>query len=203
MLCLRLFISTGRVFNYYYKGGLLYQEKKHGSRREYILFSADQKIENIKMEDSALDQNFPSTENIKLEPEIFLTEQEPMSAMSILQKMSMFQPAGIPSKQSCPQCDYVGSTASLKYHIDSVHLGIRYPCQQCDYMFKKKDDLKRHVQTIHEGIRYPCDKCDFIATQRGHLYKHIRAKHEGRCIYYSLTPSPWAGNMCERSSILK
>ena len=161
------------------------QRKRKIVYLENIYFPSVQETENIKIEDSALDQNFPFPENIKLEPEIFLTEQEPMSAINILQKISRLQQAGIPLNQSCPQCDYVaGSKPSLKYHIESVHLGIRYPCQQCDYMAKKKAQLRVHVQTIHEGKRYPCVKCDFIATQRGHLYKHVKAKHEGRCIYY-------------------
>ena len=146
------------------------------------LFPAKNKI---KIEDEALTsvQDFSFDEDIKLEPEIFLSEQqEPMSAMSFLK-----QHVGNPTIHSCHQCEHVAvSRPSLMHHIRSVHLGIRYPCQQCDYMAKRKSQLNVHVQTIHEGKRYPCDQCEYVANQRGMLLVHIKSKHEGKGIYFLL-----------------
>ena len=33
-------------------------------------------------------------------------------------------------------------------------------------------NLNIHKQYKHEGIRYTCDQCDFMATQSGHLKRH-------------------------------
>ena len=46
----------------------------------------------------------------------------------------------------------------------SVHEGIfRY---QCENKFTVTDDLKKHKMSVHVGIRYYCDQCDFKATQK-------------------------------------
>ena len=38
--------------------------------------------------------------------------------------------------------------------------------------------LKKHRESIHEGVRYPCDQCDHKATVKGNLKKHRMAKHQ-------------------------
>ena len=38
-------------------------------------------------------------------------------------------------------------------------------------------DLKKHVEAIHEGVRYPCDQCDYRATQPGNVKRHETLKH--------------------------
>ena len=37
--------------------------------------------------------------------------------------------------------------------------------------------LKEHVESIHEGVRYPCDQCDYKATQKGSLKRHKKSNH--------------------------
>ena len=37
--------------------------------------------------------------------------------------------------------------------------------------------LKRHKESMHEGVRYPCDECDYTATGFHNLKRHIRSKH--------------------------
>ena len=39
--------------------------------------------------------------------------------------------------------------------------------------------LKRHKESIHEGVRYSCDKCDYKATILNNLKRHIKGKHQG------------------------
>ena len=81
-------------------------------------------------------------------------------------------------KYPCNLCDYQATTqGSLQTHIKSVHEGIKYACNQCDYQAKRQDNLQRHIQSVHEGIKYPCNQCDYQATQLGNLQTHIAAKH--------------------------
>ena len=56
------------------------------------------------------------------------------------------------------------------------------PCPQCDHFFNKKDSLKHHIKTIHEGVRYHCDQCNYAATSSGNLNRHKRRRHENRGI---------------------
>ena len=37
--------------------------------------------------------------------------------------------------------------------------------------------LKEHVESIHEGVRYSCDQCDYRATTKGNLKRHEMSKH--------------------------
>ena len=47
-------------------------------------------------------------------------------------------------------CAYAGpSNNALKYHINSVHLGIRYPCSICLKTFSEKNHVKRHYENVH------------------------------------------------------
>ena len=85
------------------------------------------------------------------------------------------------SRSKCSECDkqYAGPEG-LKYHVQSVHKGIRYNCNQCDdKMFTSKCQLKRHIEAIHENIRYACDQCAKQFTDEDNLKKHIENKHEG------------------------
>ena len=43
---------------------------------------------------------------------------------------------------------------------------------QCDYKANFAGNLKKHRESIHEGVRYPCDQCDYRATTKGNLEKH-------------------------------
>ena len=45
------------------------------------------------------------------------------------------------------------------YKIDTEE-GIRFKCDQCEYIARTKGNVKNHKQSIHEGIIYNCDKCD-------------------------------------------
>ena len=41
----------------------------------------------------------------------------------------------------------------------------------------KKVHLASHVLAIHVGVRFPCDKCNYKATQKTHLWEHIKTRH--------------------------
>ena len=67
-------------------------------------------------------------------------------------------------------------------HYRSIHEGIKYPCNHCDYQATQQTHLQKHIQSVHEGIRYPCNQCDYQATQQCHLQRHIAAKHSNNIL---------------------
>ena len=62
--------------------------------------------------------------------------------------------------------------------IENKHVGIRYPCSQCEYIAPTVSDLNRHVKNKHEGVRYPCSECEYAATRTHNLNKHIKIMHK-------------------------
>ena len=48
----------------------------------------------------------------------------------------------------------------LKIHVESIHEGLRYPCDKCPYKATTISSLKRHGESIHEGVCYSCDHCE-------------------------------------------
>ena len=36
-----------------------------------------------------------------------------------------------------------------------------------------------HHASIHEGVTYPCDSCNYRPATKGHLSRHIKAVHDG------------------------
>ena len=37
--------------------------------------------------------------------------------------------------------------------------------------------LKEHVESVHEGVHYPCDQCDYESTTKGKLWRHKKSSH--------------------------
>ena len=62
--------------------------------------------------------------------------------------------------------------------IKTIHEGVRYFCDRCDYKATTTSHLKTHKESIHEGVRYSCDCCDYKATRISHLRTHKQAKHK-------------------------
>ena len=58
-------------------------------------------------------------------------------------------------------------------------MGVRYPCNQCEYSAAQPGSLKTHIQSIHARVRFPCakeyqcDLCEYTATTVGDLTVHI------------------------------
>ena len=50
-------------------------------------------------------------------------------------------------------------------------------CTVCGKVLATKQTMIQHHRAQHLGIRYPCDQCDYQATQKNHLKKHKEAKH--------------------------
>ena len=69
--------------------------------------------------------------------------------------------------------------SNVHAHIRSVHEGVKYACNRCDYQATEKGALTKHIQSKHEGVKYACNHCDHQATTQSNLTVHIQSKHEG------------------------
>ena len=45
---------------------------------------------------------------------------------------------------------------SLTYHIQLVHEGAKYNCNQCEYIATPKGNLTCHIQSLYERDQYDC-----------------------------------------------
>ena len=62
-------------------------------------------------------------------------------------------------------------------HFQSVHEGVKYACNLCDYQATRQSSVTRHIESVHEGVKYACNQCDYQGSQRGNLTTHILYKH--------------------------
>ncbi|KAG2132970.1 hypothetical protein DEU56DRAFT_757198 [Suillus clintonianus] len=46
-------------------------------------------------------------------------------------------------------CNKVVKRESMARHVEEVHMGIVYPCEQCGHTFTRKDTLNKHTKTRH------------------------------------------------------
>ena len=87
----------------------------------------------------------------------------------------------ITNKANQPFCTICGkkyaSKQVLKKHIETMHNGVRYRCNECSYLSSDKANLRRHVLTLHEGLKFPCQNCDYHATDSGNLRRHNDSVH--------------------------
>ena len=58
--------------------------------------------------------------------------------------------------QICGRRFLINST--LKYHRQAEHEGVKFSCNQCDYVAKRIQNLNRHKKLMHDGISLQCDK---------------------------------------------
>ena len=74
----------------------------------------------------------------------------------------------------------MGSVTALKYHVQSVHEGIKFPCDQCEFTACTNSYLKKHKETKHGGTNiYPCDVCGLTVTTSADLKEHKLNEHPG------------------------
>ena len=67
----------------------------------------------------------------------------------------------------------------LKKHMQALHKGLRFSCDQCNFSSATLFALKMHIKTIHEKVKsFLCDQCDYKAASKNTLNKHIRTAHE-------------------------
>ena len=87
----------------------------------------------------------------------------------------------------CKICKFSSDRSDdFKFHIQSVHEGIVYPCEHCSsYVAKRKLNLTRHILARHPEISKPetfsCtdEGCNFETRHKRTLKSHVESKHEG------------------------
>ena len=65
--------------------------------------------------------------------------------------------------------------------MQSVHEGIKYDCNVCEYKVTRRNSLLRHVKSEHEGFKYYII-VRFVYTMQLTKYKfwvHVKSVHEG------------------------
>ena len=45
----------------------------------------------------------------------------------------------------------------LKIHVKSVHEGVKYICEHCDYKATTRSNLKIHIKSVHKGDKKSCE----------------------------------------------
>lgn len=75
-------------------------------------------------------------------------------------------------------CIYKARTKyGLQLHVEKVHLGRRYVCEECNYIATQKCHLRVHIRTVHEGRSFPCHLCDHVASYKNNLKRHVISIH--------------------------
>ena len=49
--------------------------------------------------------------------------------------------------------------SNLTTQTESINMGKKYPCEECEYWFAHKGSLTKHPQSVQMGKKYPCDEC--------------------------------------------
>jgi len=52
-----------------------------------------------------------------------------------------------------------------------------FKCYHCDKSFSQSGTLNRHIKSVHEGIRYQCDYCEYAGTTTTCLKRHLANRH--------------------------
>ena len=85
--------------------------------------------------------------------DVFLNEKEKWQSLMQVYGSDLPEPPTQPIKRkhvACKYCDKIySSNGGLYYHIQSVHMGIKYTCHVCARLFSSKTHLHRHIQTVH------------------------------------------------------
>jgi KRAB domain-containing zinc finger protein len=84
-----------------------------------------------------------------------------------------------PNGIPCDQCDYVGKRKSnLWRHRQLKHNFTLNKCNDCDYTTKYKRLLEEHTNLKHKGLGYECDVCGIKKSRKLDLDEHMQKKHK-------------------------
>ena len=92
------------------------------------------------------------------------------------------------------------SRMSLKFHMDSVHLNIKYDCPHCDFKAKSKGSLKSHIDGIHLDIKIKCILCDYRCTLKYGMKMHMARLHDIQMEMYTCDHCKYR---CEKEEAMK
>ena len=100
----------------------------------------------------------------------------------IVNKMNYKLNFKVKNEYDCQECDLKTKSASyLKRHVESKHIGVRFPCRFCKHRALYKHDLDNHVKAKHrKSAKFKCEKCDYSTHIQRNLTKHNDFRHEGK-----------------------
>ena len=81
----------------------------------------------------------------------------------------------------CNMCNYQAKQRnSVKYHKKQKH-NIDHECDFCKKEFELKADLDKHLDVDHQGEnKFSCSECEFKSNHDRHMVRHHSLKHEGK-----------------------
>ena len=90
-----------------------------------------------------------------------------------------------PPKTTNTKCYECSSTfisvKKLHIHMESVHYGQSFTCDECGEIFSRKDSLQRHRVASHTGdnfdSKFECEECDGTFTRKENLTRHKKKVH--------------------------
>jgi len=88
---------------------------------------------------------------------------------------------GTSKSKECPDCDKTfKSVSNMKFHHRSIHQGVKFSCDKCEFKTARQDHLKRHALSAHteKEIQFSCNHCDFQSETESALKSHIQTEHE-------------------------
>lgn len=78
----------------------------------------------------------------------------------------------------CDECDKFLKPTSILGHKRYVHKQIKlHLCQTCGYRAHTGSILRQHVQAVHVGYTFPCDECPLKFNLLKRLRRHKQLKH--------------------------
>ena len=74
------------------------------------------------------------------------------------------------------QCENFEVSDTIDQTTDELSYA-SFPCEHCEYIASRGDNLKKHIEAKHLGVTYACDLCPYQATQKQNLKRHYKLKH--------------------------
>jgi len=130
----------------------------------------DEEAPNSELEDSGNKKNIDFDED-----EIMLDDDD------IEGNIDRTSENGLRNSKECPDCDKTfKSVSNMKFHHRSIHQGVKFSCDKCEFKTARQDHLKKHVLVAHteKEIKFSCNECEFKSETESTLKSHIQAEHE-------------------------
>jgi hypothetical protein len=84
--------------------------------------------------------------------EVFTKEKDKWQSLMQVYGSDLVNPPTDPQQKqiTCKYCSKLyNSSGGLYYHVQSVHLGIKYTCHLCFRQYRSKSQLKQHMKNTY------------------------------------------------------
>ena len=65
----------------------------------------------------------------------------------------------------------------MKTHKDNFTERKHLECDKCNKVFETKSGLREHIESVHKGLRFPCEICAKYLYSKQALVRHQRTIH--------------------------